>query len=77
MAKHKSNVPAITREAGLAARALNRLEKEAATVHAAETERRERGLQLVSSKSGLSALIRSGKVTIQVEGDEFAVSIAD
>ena len=77
MAKHKSNVPAVTREAGLAARALSRLEKEAATVHAAETERRERGLQLVSSKSGLSALIRQGRITIQVEDDAFSVSIAD
>jgi hypothetical protein len=29
---------------------------------------------LVSTKGGFSALIRHGKTTIQIEGDDFAVS---
>jgi hypothetical protein len=65
---------AITEAAGLAARSIARLEKTAAAVHAAESERRERALQLVSTKGGFSALIRHGKTTIQIEGDDFAVS---
>jgi hypothetical protein len=50
----------------------------AAEVHAAETERRaERSLQLVSSIGQLSALIKVGKTTVQIEGDSFAVSTSD
>lgn len=78
MAKNKnSNVPAISAAASLAGRALARLEKEAATIHTSETERHERGLQLVSSKDGFSALIKHGKTTIQIEGNSFAVTQAD
>jgi hypothetical protein len=67
-------VSTITKAASLAGRAIARLEAEAETIHAAETDRRERGLKLVSTKDGLSALIRHGKVTIQIEGDDFAVT---
>jgi hypothetical protein len=74
-AKHgNGHSVAVTQAAGLAARSLARLENEAQRVHAGEAERRERGLQLVSTKTGLSALIRHGKVTIQIEGDDFAVT---
>lgn len=65
---------AVTTAAGLAGRAMARLEKTASAIHASETDRRERGLQLVSTKTGLSALIKHGKVTIQIEGDDFAVT---
>jgi hypothetical protein len=72
--KKSANIPAVTQAAGLAARSIARLEAEASSVHAAESEKRERALQLVSTKSGFSALIRHGKTTIQIEGDDFAVS---
>lgn len=81
MAKHKSNVPAITeaaREASLATKAFARLERAAEAVHATENEKRsDRTLQLVSTAGQLSALIRVGKTTVQIEGDSFAVSTSD
>lgn len=73
----KNKVTAITvaaREASLAGRRVLAMQKEAAAVDKEETDRRSRSLQLVSSKEGLSALIRCGRVTVQIEGDEFAVS---
>jgi hypothetical protein len=73
MAKSKE-VSAVTQAAGLAARSLAKLEAEAQKVHAMETDRRERGLQLVSTKGEFSTLIRHGKTTIQIEGDDFAVT---
>jgi uncharacterized membrane protein YoaK (UPF0700 family) len=77
----KASVPAITeaaKSASLAVLAFARLEKAAAEVHAAETERpAERSLQLVSTSGQLSALIKVGKTTVQIEGDSFAVSTSD
>jgi hypothetical protein len=74
----KATVPSITHSAGLAAKAFARLEKAAAEVHASESEKRAtRSLQVVSTEGQLSALIRCGKTTIQIEGDSFAVSTTD
>jgi hypothetical protein len=69
-------VSTITKAASLAGRAIARLEAEAQAVHTAETERR-RSLHLVSTRDQVSALIRVGKLTIQVEGDDFAVTKSD
>ena len=68
-------VPAITKAAGLAARAVARLEANAAAIHAEATERR--GFQAVSSKDGFSALIQHGKTVIEISGDDFAVRQTD
>jgi hypothetical protein len=70
------SVPAVTREASLAGRALARLEAAAAEVHAAST--RERELQLVSTQAGgFSALIKHGKTVVEIQGDSFAVRQMD
>ena len=72
MAKdNKSNVPAVTAAAGLAARAISRLEVAAEAVHAAANG--GRGFQAVSSKEGSSAVIKHGKTLIEISGDDFAV----
>ena len=74
MKKTKTQVPAVKAAATLAGKALARLEAEAATIHASETERRQRGLQLVSSHDGgFSAVIRHGKTVVEIQGDDFAV----
>jgi hypothetical protein len=73
MSKHKQ-LPAITAAAGLAGKAIARLETEARAVHSAESARR---LQLVSAGGTFSALIKHGKTTIQIEGNDFAVSTAE
>jgi hypothetical protein len=67
----KKDVATITQSAGLAARAMARLEAEASAVHEAESERR---LQLVSSPGSLPALIKADGVTIQIENGTFAVT---
>jgi hypothetical protein len=72
---HKSTVTAVTNAAGLAARAIARLEANAAAIHAEATERR--GFQAVSSRDGFSALIRHGKTLIEISGDDFAVRQTD
>ena len=64
-------IPAVTQAAGLAARAVARLEANAAAIHAEATEKRS--FQAVSSKDGFSALIRHGKTVIEITGDDFAV----
>ena len=51
-----------------------RLEGEAERISAA-TGATGLSSRLVSSKDQLSALIRCGGTTIQIEGDEFAVSV--
>jgi hypothetical protein len=74
MAKTKTKSIAIPQAAGLAARALARLETAARAVHASETEKRDRELQLVSTaEHGFSAVIRHGKTIIEIAGDDFAV----
>lgn len=76
--KHKAAVPAVSHAAGLAGRALARLQAEANAVHSAETERRERGLQLVSTKDqGFNAVIRHGRTIVEISGDDFAVRQID
>ena len=69
----KHNVPALTQAAGMAARTIARMEAAAESVLAADTAKR-RSLQMVSSGDRLTALIRHGKTTIQIEGDSFAVT---
>jgi hypothetical protein len=74
MAKIKSKSIAVMQAAGLAARALARLESTARAVHANETEKRDRELQLVSTaEHGFSAVIRHGKTIVEISGDSFAV----
>ena len=51
----KQSVPAVTQAAGLAARAVARLEANAAAIHAEANEKR--GFQAVPSRDGFSALI--------------------
>lgn len=76
MSKHK-NVPAITQSASLASRTLARLETAARAVHESETAKRERSMQLVSSRDGFSAVIRHGKTLIEIAGEDFAVTRTD
>jgi hypothetical protein len=71
----KSTPLAVTQAAGLAARAIARLEANAAEVHAEATNRR--GFQAVSSKDGFSAIVRHGKTVIEIQGDEFAIRQTD
>ena len=73
MAKQEKAI-AMAEAAGLAARSIARLEKGAAEVHAAESDRRERALQLVSTRSGFSAVIKHGKTLIEISGSDFAVT---
>jgi len=69
------NAIAVTRAAGLAARAIARLEEAAEAVH--ESANGNRGFQAVSSKEGFAATIRHGRTLIQIEGDSFAVRQID
>jgi len=71
----KQSVPAVTQAAGLAARAVARLEANAAAIHAEANEKR--GFQAVPSRDGFSALIRHGKTVIEIQGDDFAVRQTD
>jgi hypothetical protein len=73
--RKSTNIPAVTQAAGLAARAVARLEANAAAIHETATEKR--GFQAVSSKEGFSALIRHGKTVIEISGDDFAVRQTD
>ena len=73
MRKTTKNVPAITQAAGLAGRAIARLEAEAKAIHLLSVENEKR-LQLLSSKEhGFSAIIRHGKTTVEIQGNDFAV----
>jgi hypothetical protein len=73
MRKTTKNVPAITQAAGLAGRAIARLEAEAKAIHSLSVENEKR-LQLISSKSaGFQALIRHGHTVIEIQGDDFSV----
>lgn len=76
MAK-KHNELAIAQHAGLAARALARLETTARAVHESETAKRDRAMQLISSREGFSAVIRHGKTLVEISGDDFAVTRTD
>jgi hypothetical protein len=67
--------PVTDKQVSLAARAIARLEAAAASINESEMVRRDRTLQLVSTKDRpFSALIRHGRTTIQIEGDDFAVT---
>jgi hypothetical protein len=70
----KTEVATITKVASLASKALARLEKVAAEVHESETTRRDRSLQMVSTRDGFSAVIRHGKTMIEIAGDDLAVT---
>jgi hypothetical protein len=72
---NKTNVLAVTAAAGLAARAISRLEAAAAQVHAEANG--GRGFQAVSSKDGFNAVIRHGRTLIEISGDDFAVRQLD
>jgi N-acetylglutamate synthase/N-acetylornithine aminotransferase len=64
----------IRKAASMAGCAMARLETEAECI-AASTGKAGRSLRMVSGESQLSALIRCGGTTIQIEGDDFAVSM--
>lgn len=72
--KTATSLPAIAQSPSLAACALARLESEASIVHASETERRERALQMVSTKDAFSAVIRHGSALIEISGEDFAIT---
>lgn len=74
-------VVAVTEAAGQAGKIASNLagrvlamQTEAKRINAQEIERRARSLQFVSSKENFSALIKAGRTTIQIEGDDFAVT---
>lgn len=72
----KANAIAIAdaaKSASLAARAFNRLEREAKRVDAEANA--DRGLKLISSAGHVRACIKTGNMTIQVEDGVFAVDI--
>jgi len=71
----RQTVPAVTQAAGLAGRAIARLEAAAEAVHAAANG--GRGFQAVSSKEGFSAVIKHGKTLIEISDDQFAVRQVD
>jgi len=71
----KHTLPAVTSAAGLASRAIARLEAAAEAVHA--NANGGRGLQAVSSKDGFSAVIKHGKTMIEIQNDSFAVRQID
>jgi hypothetical protein len=74
VASATKEIAGIRRAATMAGRAMARLEGEAERI-AAATGATGRSLRLVLSKDQLSALIRCGGTTIQIEGDDFAVSL--
>ena len=71
----RQSVPAVTQAAGLAGRAIARLEAAAEAVHAQANG--GRGFQAVSSKDGFSAVIKHGKTMIEISDDQFAVRQID
>jgi hypothetical protein len=71
---HK-NVATVSHAAGLAGRAIARLEAAAEAVHAQANG--GRGFQAVSSKDGFAATIRHGKTLIEIQNDSFAVRQVD
>ncbi len=64
----------IRKAASMAGRAMARLESEAERI-AVTTGATGRSLRLVAAEGQFSALIRCGGKTIQIEGDDFAVSL--
>ncbi|MGA3342559.1 MAG: hypothetical protein ABSD11_18585 [Methylocella sp.] len=74
IAEASRELDGIRKAASMAGRAMARLEGEAERI-AAATGATGRSLRLVSSKDQLSALIRCGGTTIQIDGDDFAVSL--
>ena len=69
------NAVAVTKAAGLAARAIARLEEAAESVHAQASG--GRGFQAISSKEGFAATIKHGKTLIEIQNDSFAVRQVD
>ena len=73
MRKTTKNVPAITQAAGLAGRAIARLEAEAKAIHSLSVENEKR-LQLLSSKGTFQAVIRHGNTVVEIQDDSFAIT---
>jgi ATP-dependent helicase YprA (DUF1998 family) len=73
----KQSVSAVTQSAGLAARALARLDAAAkAALAAAQADAEsEQSLQLVAAVGHVSALIKTPGMTLQIENGQFAVTI--
>jgi hypothetical protein len=69
-----ASVPAVTQAASLASRAIARMEADASATLAASENK---SLQMIAAGGKFSALIKHGKTTIQIEGDDFAVSTAE
>jgi hypothetical protein len=54
------------------------MEATAMEVHASETAKRERELQLLSTQAGgFSVLIKHGKTVVEIQGDSFAIRQMD
>ncbi len=68
-------VATVTHAAGLAGRAIARLEAAAEAVHAQANG--GRGFQAISSKEGFAATIKHGKTLIEIQNDSFAVRQID
>lgn len=78
MSKHKtSSLPAVTAAAKVASRQLSALNRAAEAIHGKAYENPARSLHIVSTKDGIEALIRTGKLTVQVQNGDFAVSMSD
>lgn len=75
MSKNKTHVPSVSHAAGLAGRAIARLEAAAEAVHAQANG--GRGFQAVSSKDGFSAVIKHDRTIIEIQNDSFAVRQID
>ena len=74
VAEASRELDGIRKAASMAGRAMARLESEAERI-ATSTGNAGRSLRMVSTEGQLSALIRCGGTTIQIEGDDFAVSM--
>ena len=78
MAKDKAKgALAVTKAAGLAARQIAAMERNAKDVDANETERRDVRLQLLSAPTGMQAVIKNDRFMVRIDGDTFAVTSRD
>jgi len=73
IAEASRQLDGVRKAASMAGRAMQRLEAEAERI-AGDVGTSGRSLRLVSAGEHFSALIRHGKTTIQIEGDDFAVT---
>ena len=75
MTKKDKQALAIHREAGLAAQAIARMEKEAVEVRDAAREGSTQSFDLVLSKGGLHAQITTETAVFQISGRDISVSM--